>query len=990
VKPLISASAVLWLLWSASSARAVDLRNVLTEYGVTSWSQRDGLPPGPVEAVAQDGEGYLWVGTRIGLFRFDGVRFTSGDALSATKLAKKPVRALHFASNGSLWVGFGDGGGIARLRGGQISVVGASDGTPQGAINGITEDPSGSLWVATDQGLFRFSSVERWERLGQQVGLPAGPAYSAYVDARGQLMVGMGSGIFVRAAGGARFAPVEEFARDTHTFFEAPIALSEDPDGHICVNDPIVGYRRLGVAPPPAPPPYDRGRGVHLLLDRHKNLWVGTSGQGLWRIRHAPRLPNYMTERMTALTGLLSDGVQSLFEDRDENIWVGTTEGLHRLTRSKVGQITNVGLVEGVEAMPDGAIWVATGDQLIRFADPSIDAPTDRILLHGTKLRAMHADSAGTLWVATEDYVGRVINGHLNPERTVGDGLPREIDSMTSDGRGGLWLNDEHLGFFRWTHGRIERVSFPAGLQRTRVIASYTDHGGRVWIGFADGHLGAIDASGAFRLYGPDDGADGGPYRAMYEDARGTMWLAGTEGLTRVAAGRFQTIRRGSAFPMGLTAVVDDNAGSLYLGSRSGILRVSEGAFESGLTGGTLRYTLYDRSDGLAGLPLSYVNNRRVVRAKDNRLWFVTARGVTLVDPRALPETRAAPPIRIESVVAGDQPQEASPGIALPPRTARVEIDYTVLNLTSPLRERFRYRLEGFDQDWIDAGSRRQAFYTNLPPRRYRFRVAASNANGLWDATGAAWDFSIQPTFYETAWFRGVVATALAAGLAFTIWAAWQLRLRQVRRQFSLLLGERVRLSRAIHDTLLQSLVGVALQLDALACDTEPSLGSGRERFVRLRKEVEEYIREARQSIWNLRSPSHPTNDFAAALRDAGIHATEGSSARFELTASGTPRHTPPHVEEELLRIGREAVTNAVRHACAQEVRMQLEYEPAAVVLRVSDNGHGFDPVLVSAPQYEHYGLTTMRERASEIGGVVTIASSAEQGTEITAVVPLQ
>jgi signal transduction histidine kinase/ligand-binding sensor domain-containing protein len=986
VKAPVSLATVFVILATASSARATDLHNVLTEYGVTSWSQRDGLPQGQVDAIAQDTEGYLWVGTRSGLFRFDGVRFTIADALSATKLPRKPVRALHVARDGSLWVGFGDGGGVACMRRGQVTHERASERTPRGAINGLIEDPSGSLWAAGEQGLFRFSAG-RWEHRAEDDGLPAGPAYSVYLDARDRLLVGMGNGIYARAAGAGRFALVEEFARHTHAFFETPIAIGEDPDGIILVNDPIVGYRRLS-GPTPASAPHDRGRGVHLLLDRRRNLWVGTSGQGLWRVRRVLPSAGFTTERMTALTGLLSDGVQSLFEDRDENIWVGTTEGLHRLTRSKVGQITNVGLVEGVEAMPDGAIWVATVEELLRFADPSVELPTDRIVLRGAKLRAMHADASGTLWVATEDYVGRVVNGRIDPDRALGDGLPREIDSMTSDGRGGLWLHDEHLGFFRWTHGHVERAVFPADLQGTRVIATYTDRTGRVWIAFADGQLGAIDTSGGLRLYGPDDGASGGPYRAMHEDAHGTVWLAGAEGLTRLVAGRFQTVRRGRAFPMGLTAVVDDNAGSLYLGSRSGILRISESAFENGLATGTLRYTLYDRSDGLAGLPLSYVNNRRVVRARDNRLWFVTARGLTLVDPRALRETRPSPPIRIESVVAGDNPAPASPGMALPPRTARVEIDYTVLNLTSPLRERFRYRLEGFDPDWIDAGSRRQAFYTNLPPRRYRFRVDASSANGVWDDGGAVWDFSIQPTFYETTWFRSTVATVLVTGLVFAIWAAWQLRLRQVRRQFSLLLGERVRLSREIHDTLLQSLVGVALQLDALACDTDPSLGTGRERFVRIRKQVEEYIREARQSIWNLRSPSRPTHDLAGALRDAGAHATDGSSARFELIASGTPRQTPPNVGEQLLRIGREAVTNAVRHASAREVRMQLEYEPDAVVLRVSDDGHGFDPV--STPQHQHYGLMSMRERASEIGGVVTIASSAGHGTEITAVVPLR
>ena len=613
--------------------------------------------------------------------------------------------------------------------------------------------------------MFRFAS-DRWEHYAEEHGLPSGPVYSAYLDTRDELLVGLGSGIFSRADGTTRFEQIEGLAPHTLTFFEAPIALSEDPDGRICVNDPAVGFRRLGAPAPPSVAP-ERGRGVNLLLDRRKNLWVGTSGQGLWRVRRQAPSAGDTIERMNALTGLLSDGVHALFEDRDENIWVGTTEGLHRLTRSKVGQITNVGLVDGVETMPDGSVWVGTVDQLIEFSDPTVESPSDRLSLHGAKLRAMHGDSNGTLWVATDEYVGRVVDKRVSPVLMLGTGMPHELNSITSDGRGGLWMHDLRQGFFHWTGRKVERVPFPAGLEGARAVVTYTDRAGRVWIAGSEGPLGAIDATGVLRLYGPDDGANGGPYRAIYEDKHGAIWLAGAEGLTRVVAGRFQTVRRGAAFPMGLTAVIDDDAGGLYLGSRSGILRIGDDGSDSAAKTGSLRHTRYDRSgraDRFA--PELLRNSRRVIRARDNRLWFVTARGITLVDPGAWHESRTVPPIRIESVAADDNSSRQSRQIALPPRTARVEIDYTLLNLTSPLRARFRYRLEGFDPDWIDAGSRRQAFYTNLPPRAYRFRVAASNSNGQWNDTGAVWAFSIRPTFYETTWFKVAVVMALVTGSA--------------------------------------------------------------------------------------------------------------------------------------------------------------------------------------------------------------------------------
>ena len=336
-------------------------------------------------------------------------------------------------------------------------------------------------------------------------------------------------------------------------------------------------------------------------------------------------------------------------------------------------------------------------------------------------------------------------------------------------------------------------------------------------------------------------------------------------------------------------------------------------------------------------------------------------------------------------ITADEDRLSVRPQLSLPARTSRLEIAYSELNLTSPLRTRFRYRLEGFDVDWVDAGTRRQAFYTNLPPRSYRFRVVPSNNDGTWAETGASWEFSIRPMFYQTTWFR---ASALAA-LGFSMWAGWQLRLRKIRRQYVLILGERMRLSRELHDTLLQSLVGVALQFDAVATDVESSSVATQKQFVRMRKQVEEYIREARQSIWDLRSPRLERRDLVAALRDVGQHVTEGHSITFALDVAGDPRRCSQKVEAQLLRIGQEAVTNAVRHARATHIQMALHYDEGSVSLQVIDNGCGFDHRAVVNDDPQHYGLMGMRERAEDVGGHLEVMSEARRGTQISAVVPL-
>ena len=305
------------------------------------------------------------------------------------------------------------------------------------------------------------------------------------------------------------------------------------------------------------------------------------------------------------------------------------------------------------------------------------------------------------------------------------------------------------------------------------------------------------------------------------------------------------------------------------------------------------------------------------------------------------------------------------------------------MNLTSSaLKTRFRYKLEGFDTDWIEAtrGVRRS---TRTCRRASRLPGCGQRRCRRLVGAGSGLAFSIAPMFYQTGWFYGLGALLLVGLIA----GAWQMRLHQVRKQFSLLLGERARLSREIHDTLLQSLVGVALQCDAMAGDLDESAAIKKQQFVRMRKQVEEYIREARQAIWDLRSPKLEHRNLAAALRDATEHAINGHDIRVEFAMTESASRAMPKVEEQVLKIGQEAVLNAVHHAHASQIKVELSYDERAMTLRVSDNGCGFDPAHVSDDH--HYGLASMKERGAVVGGRLIVATGAEHGTAVTAVVPL-
>ncbi len=686
------------------------------------------------------------------------------------------------------------------------------------------------------------------------------------------------------------------------------------------------------------------------------------------------------------MTGLSDDGVTDLQEDREGNIWVATRDGLNRLTPHKMIPIMDLGTVSAVDATADGRVWVGTADSVVAFAQRSLTGRAPPIAIPNPPVAAMHADRHGTLWVATAATLLRIVNGRREVVPLKGAVL-HDLTDITSDGSGGLWLHDGAAGLWRWRSGQLEPAPIPEALQPVPLLASYTDRDGGAWFAYQNGRVARIDQSGGVQVFGEEEGLSAGPYRSIHQDPAGAIWFGGNRGLSRFEHGTFRTLPAVANLPpLPITGIVDDRDGHLWLAMEgAGLVRLSGHEIARALADPShrLRYSAYDKVDGSAGTS-RWFGNRAAVRAGDGRLWFVAGRGVTVVDSDALEdEELPIAAVRIESAFVDGR--RVAPGSVqvLPPRTARLQVDYTVLNLTSPLKTRFRHKLEGFDADWIDAGTVHSASYTNLPPREYVFQVMATGANGTFSEPSAEWRFRIEPMFYQTWWFVGFCLTAIAA----TIAVSWRVHVLRVRRQFALLLGERARLSREVHDTLLQSMFGFALQVDALGAAVPTSAPELRGKLAHLRQQVEEDIREARQSIWNLRSPKLEAQDLAAALKEAAEHAAGPASIRAVFEVAGLPRRAAAHVEEQLLRIGREAISNVVRHAEAHEIRMVLHYNASSITLRIVDDGKGFESSDRPA-QTEHLGLTAMQERAESAGGTLEIQSTVGAGTSVTAVIP--
>jgi signal transduction histidine kinase/ligand-binding sensor domain-containing protein len=949
-----------------AEVRAAPASRGLEDYAVTFWNENNGLFASRIMVLEQDRDGYLWVGTDVGLLRFDGVHFEPMSALT-DGMPQGEITALLSARDGTLWIGIAAGMGVARLRNGALERVPDEEG-PRGLVSSIAEDGSGEIWVGTSLGLWRYRGT-RFE----PVALPEGMTprvVAVYEDRVGRLWVATSDAVLRRDRNGDAFQPVG--GRVTSRAWQR---FSEAPDGTVWMADFERGFRLAESSDGTNVQP--RGWGASLLHDRRGNFWVATRGQGLWRARGSYRPEDI--DIITIRDGLVSDAVQCLFEDREGNVWVGTQGALHRLTPHKVKPLSDLPLVRAVAAGPDGSVWVGGTTGLTRVARAGRDQYGAMHGMPGAAVLAIYPEPDGTLWVSTERGLARFANGRFSSNLLEpGPAAARVLSIARHDDS--LWLRDVDFRLVRLSiRGELlPTADVPDAFMRATTALEPASRG-RLLIGTITGQLGIRRPGGAFESFDTGVGAIG----AIYEDAAGAVWVGGEAGLARLHRGQLNvvSVREGM---QPVQAIVDDGQDTLWVGLASGIARIEKTEFARATAGeAPIRYRLFSSADGAAGRPIAR-GSRTAVRTSDGRLWFATSGGVTIVDPLAIGAPRPEVPARIESVTADALRIRQWSNLDLPPHTSHVQVAFTALTLTDAARVQFRYRLVGIDTDWVEAGTVRQASYTNLRPGTYAFQVRASNGDGLWGPPDTI-ELSIAPAFYQTRTFYACVVLALLAGTA----GGWQLHVRRVRRQFALVLAERIRMSRAIHDTLLQGLAGFALQLDDVSHGLEGA-SPLRDRIRAMRERVEDSIRDARQSIWELRNPRPAKQRLSDSLRDAAVRTIAQRPVTAAVTVHGTEHPSSDAVEEQLLLICREAVSNAVAHGRASHIRIDLTYRHDQLQLRIEDNGCGFDERALAgtAPEHGHYGMMSMRERAATAGGQARVVSSPGAGTIVHVAVP--
>lgn len=949
----------------AQAAGAVDR----LDYRIASWTGGDGITLGAVRDIAQDQAGYLWLASDAGLVRFDGLRFSTSDFADGVPLPAVPSRAVHVARDGSVWAGYAGGRGLYRIQAGAASGP-FLGGQVTGAVNVIAEDHDDTLWLGHDEGLLRRIHDE-WEAIPLPWPEPDHRVFDVEEDGNGTLWIATATGVYTRTASGtvSRRTDTDGIVR----------ALSRDTAGRLWMTDRRGGVRLLDATPRAS----FSGSGISLLSDRHGDLWVATMAQGLWKVPAGiPPEGVVRSYQVTAEGGLLTDPLSGLLEDRDGNIWVGSIHGIRRLQPSKAQAIRTPGLLQGMALGPGGTAWLGTTAGLLtvtRDDDGTLGLPR---LISSTAVRAVHRDAAGTVWVARGDGLYLVVNGRLVPHRDAAGHLTR-VTSIASDRRGTLYACDELDGLWHIRDGRLSRVD--AVRERPRLV--HVDGSGRVWLALPDGTILLLEDDHVVARYGRREGLVPQPVFSLRDDRSGHLWIGGEAGLSRLFEDRFRTLIPGYTLPgRTITEIVEDNFGDLWLGLLNvGVVHVDREELARALQDPSyqVHYTVYNQPDGTAGVPDRATTS--VARAADGALWFATTLGVTVIDPGRIRTDQGSVlrRLQIEGASADDRRLRAESGATLPPGTSRISIDYTTLNLSSFDDIQIRYRLDGFDSDWTDGTGRRQASYTNLRPGHYVFRVqAARTANDWRDGATAAWAFRVAPAVYQTWWFLSLCVTGLGCGL----WGVWHLRTGRIRREMAAVFNERVRVSREIHDTLLQSLAGIAMQLEVTSNDVTLSSWT-RIAMTKMRRQLEDHMREARESIWDLRSTTLAERDVVSDVRAMGQRLTRGRVA-FALDVSGTPRRCGPSVEHQMIRIAREALLNAVRHANASRITIALGFSDRALRLSIADDGCGFDPDAATALR-GHYGLVGMRERASEVGGHCTTTSSPGVGTTIVAEFPL-
>jgi signal transduction histidine kinase/ligand-binding sensor domain-containing protein len=756
----LHALAIAMLLFGASGGAQHDSPKALTQYSHGVWKTEQGLPQDTVQAIAQTRDAYLWLGTEEGLARFDGVRFVVFDKRNTPALKSNTITALFEDREGNLWIGTNggglsqfsqgifstyttkeglsndvvlaicedaagnlwigaDGGGLNRFRNGKFEVYTTKDGLSNNSVFSISEDESGSLWIGTHSGLDR---LQRGKFTNYKIkdGLPSDVVRSTYWDHEGNLWIGTTGGGLSRLRDGHFLTYTTKDGLSSNNI----LSLYEDHSGALWIGTGGGGLDRLQNGRFSSLTKKDGLSGDDVLAireDREGSLWVGIAGAGLNRLRDTA------FTAYTSREGLSSDVVTPIFEDHAGNIWIGTAGGLNRFSGGRFLTYTTQdglshNLVFSICEDREGNLWIGTRSGLDRFRDSKFRVYTTKDGLPSNIVMAAYADRQGTVWIGTRGGLSRFGNGKFITYTTK-DGLSNDhVLSIAEDRQGALWIGTDGGGLNRYKDGKFTAYTSRDGLSNNVVWTLYEDLEGTLWIGTNGGGLNRLK-DGRFTKYGSQDGLFDDTVFRILEDGHGNLWMSSNKGISQVSKRQLQEFAEGR---------------TQSIKSRS-----------------------YGTSDGMKSRECNGGFQPAGWKTRDGRLWFPTEMGFVVVDPEKLRSNSLPPPVEIERVIVDNKSFSPRSTAQARPGRGELEFQFTAPTFVAPDRIQFRYQLEGFDKKWIDAGARRAAYYTNMPPGEYTFRVIAANSDDVWNDVGASVSLTLQPHLYQTYYFYGMCAVLL-------------------------------------------------------------------------------------------------------------------------------------------------------------------------------------------------------------------------------------
>ena len=972
----------------------------INQYAHTAWTVREGFSLGNIYTIAQTADGYLWLGGEFGLFRFDGVRSLPWKPPAGQQLPDRAIYRLLGARDGTLWIGtfvglFGwSGGKLTRcLEFPQI-------------VDSLLEDHEGTVWAGslaagagTPNGRLCEIRSGRAQCYGDDGAF--GRAVSAlYEDSSSNLWAAARSGVWQIKPGAPR------------RFAESPLQLtgvSEAEDGRLVVATNGAGLLQLAgdkVEPYPIRGPMNSDRLLpdrdvnsnKLLRDRDGGLWIGTVERGLIHIHHG------RTDVFTRSDGLSGDVVLSLFEDREGNVWVATTGGLDRfrelpVTTISVKQGLSSDATQSVLAAADGSIWIGAHDGVTRWTNGQAtifrnsSGPPDDVV------QSLFQDDSGRIWAFTRNGLTYFKDGRFVPAPGVPGG---DVHYIAGDKTGGLWLS-ENRSLLHVREGHlVEQIPWSKlGRRESAAVVLSDGPRGGVLLGFwRNGGVSHFKDGQVRASYTTANGLGDGPVGGLQLDRDGTIWAATQNGgLSRVKDGRITTLTSRNGLPCDtIHWSIDDDDGSFWLYTGCGLVRIARTELDAWIADPQHRVatTVWDASDGVRPRAVAATAyGPRVAKSSDGRIWFVTGEGVQVLDPRHLAVNTLPPPVRIEQVKADGKPYQLEQRMHLPANVRDVGIEFTALSLAAPEKVRFKYMLEGQDPDWREVVNERHAQYSNLRPRKYRFRLIASNNSGVWNDKGDELEFNIAPAYYQTIWFGAFCVAALLA----SIWGLYRYRLYQIAKEFNSRMegrvDERLRVARDLHDTLLQSFQGLLLRFQAVQNLLPGRVSDAKRVLDTAIDDAARAITEARDAVQDMRSSTLITNELAKAVEALGAELAEQhgvadeDAPAFSVAVEGRSQDLHPILRDEIYRITGESLRNAFRHARARRIEVEIRYETRQLQVRVRDDGIGIDASLLSQEgRAGHFGLKGMRERAKGIGGQLEVWSEHGAGTEVELTIP--